>query len=186
MILPASFRPLSKENQAEMIDVATRSALKLGVVGLMNVQFAVHEVRSTSLRSTAREPHGALRVQGTQCLWPGLRPSSASGRSSRISRFRPRGAIYLLHQAPVFPWGRFDMSDVLLDQRCTAPARSWASVGAQGGLCQGARGRGSGIARQGTVFISLCDRDKHYLPSRQDRCTPWASRWWRRAVRRRF
>ena len=67
-------------------------------------------------------------------------------------------------KAPVFPWGRFDMNDVLLgpEMRSTGEVmgigRSFGEA-----YAKALSAAGQDLPNEGGVFISLCDRDKHVL-----------------------
>ena len=159
---------LSKENQAEMIDVATRSALRLGVVGLMNVQFAVHEgqvyVIEINPRASRTVPYVSkargvplARIATFLCLGQKLKDQGP------LPPLAEAGTYYI--KAPVFPWGRFDMNDVLLGPEMHSTGevmgigRSFREA-----YAKALEAAGQGLPDEGTVFISLCDRDKHHLP----------------------
>jgi carbamoyl-phosphate synthase large subunit len=75
----------------------------------------------------------------------------------------PAGTYYI--KAPVFPWGRFDMNDVLLGPEMHSTGEVMG-VGRSFGeaYAKALEAAGQGLPNEGGVFISLCDRDKHLLP----------------------
>ncbi len=158
---------LSAENQAEMIDVATRSALRLGVIGLMNVQFAVREAKvyviEINPRASRTVPY-VSKARGIQLA----RLATFLCLGKRMDELGPlpglaeAGTYYI--KAPVFPWSRFDVNDVLLgpEMRSTGEVmgigRSFGEA-----YAKALSAAGQGLPNEGGVFISLCDRDKGVL-----------------------
>ncbi|MEC9388907.1 MAG: carbamoyl-phosphate synthase large subunit [Myxococcota bacterium] len=159
---------LTEANQAEMIDVATRSALRLGVVGLMNVQFAVHEgevyVIEINPRASRTVPYVSkargvplARLATFLCLGKKLRDLGP------LPPLAPAGTYFI--KAPVFPWGRFDMNDILLGPEMHSTGEVMG-IGSSFGeaYAKALSAASQALPNEGGVFISLCDRDKHMLP----------------------
>jgi carbamoyl-phosphate synthase large subunit len=158
---------LSKKNQAEMIDVATQSALRLGVVGLMNVQFAVHQEDVYVIEINPRASRTVPFVSKARGI-PLARLATFLCLGQKISELGPLppladDSIYFI-KAPVFPWGRFDMDDVLLGPEMHSTGEVMG-IGRTFGeaYAKALSGAGQGLPNEGGVFISLCDRDKHLL-----------------------
>jgi carbamoyl-phosphate synthase large subunit len=158
---------LSEANQKEMIDVATRSAIRLGVVGLMNVQFAVYEgdvyVIEINPRASRTVPYVSkargvplARLATFLCLGKKLKDLGP------LPPLAEAGTYYI--KAPVFPWGRFDMNDVLLGPEMHSTGEVMG-IGQSFGeaYAKALSGAGQALPNDGGVFISLCDRDKHML-----------------------
>lgn len=158
---------LSEANQQEMIDVATRSAIRLGVVGLMNVQFAVYEgdvyVIEINPRASRTVPYVSkargvplARLATFLCLGKKLKDLGP------LPPLAEAGTYFI--KAPVFPWGRFDMNDVLLGPEMHSTGEVMG-IGQSFGeaYAKALSGAGQALPNEGGVFISLCDRDKHLL-----------------------
>ncbi len=159
---------LTDKNRREMIDVVTRSALRLGVIGLMNVQFAVMDgdvyVIEINPRASRTVPYVSkargiplARLATFLCLGQKLKDLGP------LPPLAPAGTYYI--KAPVFPWGRFDMNDVLLGPEMHSTGEVMG-VGRSFGeaYAKALEAAGQGLPNEGGVFISLCDRDKHLLP----------------------
>ena len=151
-----------------MRDIARRLALRLGVVGLMNVQFALHgRARSTSSRSTraprARCPSSPRRWG---CRWSAIAVPGDGGEDPRRAGLHrgAAGAGRLRQGAglPVPPLprrrsgaGPGDEVDRRGDGLGAAPS---ATPSPRPGW-----GRGTGCRSTGTAFLSVHDRDKAAL-----------------------
>jgi carbamoyl-phosphate synthase large subunit len=72
------------------------------------------------------------------------------------------GTYYI--KAPVFPWGRFDMNDVLLGPEMHSTGEVMG-IGSSFGeaYAKALSAASQALPNEGGVFISLCDRDKHML-----------------------
>jgi len=158
---------LSEKNQAEMIDVATRSALRLGVVGLMNVQFAVLNEDVYVIEINPRASRTVPFVSKARGV-PLARMATFLCLGKTLSELGPLppladDTIYFI-KAPVFPWGRFDMNDVLLGPEMHSTGEVMG-IGRTFGeaYAKALSGAGQGLPNEGGVFISLCDRDKPQL-----------------------
>ena len=101
----------------EMRDIARRLALRLGVVGLMNIQFALHDgkvyVLEVNPRASRTVPFIAKAV-GLPLV--GMAAAGDGGQDARRDRLH-RGAARcrgVFVKAPVFPFNRFPGVDPLL------------------------------------------------------------------------
>ena len=113
---------LARRGDARADPRATREiALAIGVVGLLNVQYAVHAGRAVRDRGQpARLAHRAVRLQGRRaCRWPSSPAGScsASGSPSWACRAGREGMGFGDHvsvKEAVLPFDRFEGSDAVL------------------------------------------------------------------------
>jgi carbamoyl-phosphate synthase large subunit len=165
VIPPVVLRP---ENRAEMVDIATRLAKRLGVVGLMNVQFAVQNDQVFVIEVNPRASRTVPFVSKAK----GIALASLATRlclGQKISDFGPlpssvpQGTFFI--KAPVFPWARFDMNDVVLGPEMHSTGEVMG-VGRSFGeaYAKALAGAGQALPKSGGVFLSIRDQDKHILP----------------------
>jgi carbamoyl-phosphate synthase large subunit len=158
---------LSAENQADMCDIARRSALRLGVVGLMNVQFAVLDgevyVIEINPRASRTVPYVSkargvplARLATMLCLGKKLRELGP------LPPLADKSTYFI--KAPVFPWGRFDIKDVLLGPEMHSTGEVMG-IGRSFGeaYAKALAGAGQALPDSGGVFISLRNEDKKVL-----------------------
>ncbi|MCK6507188.1 carbamoyl-phosphate synthase large subunit [Myxococcota bacterium] len=174
---------LTPELARQMIDATVRIGQRLGVVGLMNVQMAVlregtgpAEVHVIEVNPRASRtipyvskatgvPLPALATRlclGETLASVGLQPDQVGGpvRESLMGR---AGFHYV--KAPVFPWRRFTVQDVVLgpEMRSTGEVmgvgRSFGEAYAKALLAAGMK-----LPDKGGVFLSVRDDDKPHLP----------------------
>jgi carbamoyl-phosphate synthase large subunit len=160
-VLPALV--LGDAQRAEMVSVVTRVAQRLGVVGLMNVQFAVKDgvvyVIEVNPRASRTIPYVAkatglplVRLATRLCLGAKLKD---------VGPLQPNMAGMFFIKAPVFPWRRFNVQDVVLgpEMRSTGEVmgvgRSFGEAYAKALI-----GAGMRLPTEGAVFLSLRDADK--------------------------
>jgi carbamoyl-phosphate synthase large subunit len=149
-----------------MRDIARRLALRLGVVGLMNVQFAVHEnevyVLEVNPRASRTVPFIAKAV-GVPLV--GLAVEVMAGAKLADLGFTeepPVPAIFV--KAPVFPFSRFAGVDPVLgpEMKSTGEVmgigRTFGTAFAKAWM-----GAGGRLPLEGTVFLTVHDRDKENL-----------------------
>ena len=146
-------------------------AKELSVVGLMNIQFAIKddEVYIIEVNPRASAPRPSF-PRPRACPWPSWPPRSCSEPSSGISdpwSMRKEGHAPYSVKESVFPFNRFPGVDVLLgpEMRSTGEVmgidESFGLAFAKAQLAAGQR-----LPVEGTVFISVNDRDKeNVLPS---------------------
>ena len=157
---------LGDAQRAEMVDAVTRTAKTLGVVGLVNVQFAVQAgvvyVLEVNPRASRTVPYVSkatgvplARLATRLCLGEKLRdlgplPGVVGGR------------FYI--KAPVFPWSRFTVEDVLLGPEMHSTGEVMG-VGRTFGeaYAKALIGAGMRLPREGGVFLSVRDADKPAL-----------------------
>ncbi len=171
-VLPAyRVTPIELEVMREM---TTRLALELGVVGLMNVQFASFEgmvhVIEVNPRASRTVPF-LEKATGVPLTGAAVRAMLGESFAAQgVCEAGPLGRVYL--KGPVFPFRRFPKSDRLLgpEMKSTGEVMGVGSTfGAAFAKAQLATGQG--LPGEGTVFISVNDRDKTaVLPIARDLC----------------
>ena len=145
-----------------------RIADALDVVGLLNVQYAVKDGQVFVIEANPRrQPHGAVRGKATGVplakvaarvmVGATLAELPRRGPAAPAGRRRPRrgegGGAARSTASPT--------STRCSARRCARPARSWASTARSAWRSPRARSRpATGCPSQGTVFLSLADRDK--------------------------
>ena len=159
---------LSAECRAEMEDVVRRIALRVGVLGLVNVQFAVQAgvvyVIEVNPRASRTVPYLA---KATGHPIAAIATKLVLGR--KLSEFLPMtpwGEGYSFVKAPVFPWRRFPGVDTVLgpEMRSTGEVmgvgRSFGEAYAKALIAAGLS-----LPTKGGVFLSFRDADKHEAPA---------------------
>ncbi|MEM7481884.1 MAG: carbamoyl-phosphate synthase large subunit [Acidobacteriota bacterium] len=151
---------------AEMRDIARRLALRLGVVGLMNVQFAVYEgkvyVLEVNPRASRTVPFIAKAV-GLPLVDFAVQ-AMAGRRLEEIGFTEEPEVPAVFVKAPVFPFRRFPGFDPLLgpEMKSTGEVmgmgRNFGNAFAKAWL-----GAGHPLPLAGTVFLTVHDRDKETL-----------------------
>jgi len=171
-VMPAEL--LRPEVEDEMIAATTRIGKRLGVVGLMNVQWAVQDdqlfVIEVNPRASRTVPYvskatgmSLARLATRLCLGAtldelGPLPSVRRGDEDSIWA-RRRGMRFI--KAPVFPWSRFTVDDVVLGPEMHSTGevmgigRSFGEAYAKALVAAGMH-----LPTDGGVFISLRDADK--------------------------
>ncbi|MEM6456530.1 MAG: carbamoyl-phosphate synthase large subunit, partial [Acidobacteriota bacterium] len=150
----------------QMRDIARRLALRLGVVGLMNVQFAIHEggiyVIEVNPRASRTVPFIAKAV--------GVPLAKLASRVMAGERLRDLGFVRepsvpgVFVKMPVFPFRRFPEADPILGPEMKSTGEVMG-VGRRFGsaFARAWRGAGLDLPLDGTVFLSVHDRDKPSL-----------------------
>jgi carbamoyl-phosphate synthase large subunit len=158
---------LSKENQARMVDIVKQVSLRLGVVGLVNVQFAVQDevvfVIEVNPRASRTVPF-VSKARGIQlaALATRLCLGETMEDLGELPPLASNGTYFI--KAPVFPWGRFDMDDVLLGPEMHSTGEVMG-IGRSFGeaYAKALSGAGQALPCEGGVFLSIRDQDKHVL-----------------------
>jgi carbamoyl-phosphate synthase large subunit len=157
---------ISPEHVDTMRDVARRLALRLGVVGLMNVQFAVHRDRvyviEVNPRASRTVPFIAKAV-GVPLVH--LAVSAMAGRTLGELGFQeepPVPAIFV--KAPVFVFERFPGVDPVLgpEMKSTGEVMGISSLFGNA-FAKALLGAGCRLPSSGAAFLSVHDRDKEGL-----------------------
>ncbi|HET9210330.1 MAG TPA: carbamoyl-phosphate synthase large subunit [Thermoanaerobaculia bacterium] len=154
---------VSQEDQDRMRDIARRLALRLGVVGLMNVQFALKDGRIYVLevnpRASRTVPFIAKAV-GIPLVK--IAVAAMAGKSLEALGFTEEPRVPgVFVKAPVFPFRRFPGVDPILgpEMKSTGEvmgeALSFGSAFAKAWM-----GAGHDLPMEGAAFLSVHDRDK--------------------------
>ena len=154
---------VSQEDQDRMRDIARRLALRLGVVGLMNVQFALKDGRIYVLevnpRASRTVPFIAKAV-GVPLVK--IAVAAMAGKSLEELGFTEEPRVPgVFVKAPVFPFRRFPGVDPVLgpEMKSTGEvmgeALSFGSAFAKAWM-----GAGHELPLEGAAFLSVHDRDK--------------------------
>jgi carbamoyl-phosphate synthase large subunit len=150
----------------EMREVARRLALRLGVVGLMNVQFAVHQgevyVLEVNPRASRTVPFIAKAV-GVPLV--ALAARAMAGEKLTALGFTAEPEVPgVFVKAPVFPFRRFPGVDPVLgpEMKSTGEvmgvSREFGPAFAKAWIAAGHR-----LPTEGCAFLSVHDRDKPAL-----------------------
>src|ERR687892_1678255 len=160
-VLPAtSLEPLRLE---EVRDIVRRLAPALGVVGLLNVQLALHEGRLYVLEANPRASRTipfASKAIGVNLVEAACR-LIAGERLAELA-LPPEGAARAVSvKAAVFPFARFPGADTVLGPEM----RSTGEVMASGAdfptaFAKAERAAGRPLPQDGTAFLSVRDADK--------------------------
>ncbi|MEZ4236417.1 MAG: carbamoyl-phosphate synthase large subunit [Myxococcota bacterium] len=156
---------LSDAERRRIEDDTSRIALALGVVGLVNVQFAVQEgevyVLEVNPRASRTVPFVAkatgvslAKIATRLCLGTKLAELDPAC-------LKPKGNDLYFIKAPVFPWRKFAGTDVVLgpEMRSTGEVMGvgWSFGEAYAKALLAA---GVGLPTEGGVFLSIRDSDK--------------------------
>ncbi|MEC7984910.1 MAG: carbamoyl-phosphate synthase large subunit [Myxococcota bacterium] len=157
---------LNDECRQEMIVAVKKIANALGVVGLMNVQFAVQSgtvyIIEVNPRASRTIPY-VSKATGIPLAKLATRICLGE-KLSDIGELKPYGKGMFFIKSPVFPWRRFDIDDITLgpEMRSTGEVmgvgRSFGEAYAKALL-----GAGLKLPSKGSVFLSLRDQDKPFL-----------------------
>jgi carbamoyl-phosphate synthase large subunit len=157
---------VSRELQDEMRTIARRLALRLGVVGLMNVQFAIHEgqiyVIEVNPRASRTVPFIAKAV-GVPLVR--LAAQVIAGKTLAELGFTEEPAVPgVFVKAPVFPFRRFPGVDPRLgpEMKSTGEVMG-AAEGFGEAFAKAWLGAGNRLPLEGTAFLTVHDRDKEAL-----------------------
>jgi len=154
---------VSQEDQDEMRDIARRLALRLGVVGLMNVQFALKDgkiyVLEVNPRASRTIPFIAKAV-GVPLVKLAVR--LMAGQTLAEVGFTEEPAVPgVFVKAPVFPFRRFPGVDPVLGPEMKSTGEVMGeSLTFGGAFAKAWLGAGHKLPLEGTAFLSVHDRDK--------------------------
>ncbi len=158
---------LSEPNRVEMEGIVRRIALRVGVVGLVNVQFAVQRgvvyVIEVNPRASRTVPYLA---KATGHPIASIATKLLLGKKlTDFDLSKNWGQGYSFVKAPVFPWRRFPGVDTVLgpEMRSTGEVMG---VGTSFGeaYAKALIAAGLSLPTQGGVFMSFRDLDKHEAP----------------------
>ena len=159
---------LSDKNKTEVENIVTRIALKLGVVGLVNVQLAIQDgvvyIIEVNPRASRTVPYVSKAT--------GVPVAQIATRLMLGEKLRDVGPLNTVREgmsfikSPVFPWKRFAGADIVLgpEMRSTGEVMG---IGRNFGeaYAKGLMGSGMALPKSGGVFLSIRDEDKHRAPN---------------------
>jgi carbamoyl-phosphate synthase large subunit len=154
---------VSQEDQERMRDIARRLALRLGVVGLMNVQFALKDgkiyVLEVNPRASRTVPFIAKAV-GVPLVK--LAVAAMAGKSLAELGFTEEPRVPgVFVKAPVFPFRRFPGVDPVLGPEMKSTGEVMGeSLTFGNAFAKAWLGAGHPLPLEGTAFLSVHDRDK--------------------------
>lgn len=154
------------EDLDRMRAIAERLALELGVVGLMNVQFALHEgeiyVIEVNPRASRTVPFIAKAVGVPLVKLAARVMAGETLEALGFTEEPPVPGVFV--KAPVFPFARFPGVDPLLGPEMKSTGEVMG-VGERFGpaFAKAWIAAGSTLPLEGTVFLSVNDRDKAAL-----------------------
>ncbi len=157
---------VTQADQDVMRDIARRLALRLGVVGLMNVQFALQDGRIYVLevnpRASRTVPFIAKAV-GVPLVK--IAVQAMAGKSLEELGFTAEPEVPgVFVKAPVFPFRRFPGTDPVLGPEMKSTGEVMGVSSAFGNAFAKAwLGAGHKLPLRGTAFLSVHDRDKPSL-----------------------
>jgi carbamoyl-phosphate synthase large subunit len=154
---------VSPEDQDRMRDIARRLALRLGVIGLMNVQFALKDGRIYVLevnpRASRTVPFIAKAV-GVPLVK--IAVGAMAGKSLEELGFTAEPRVPgVFVKAPVFPFRRFPGVDPVLGPEMKSTGEVMGESLTFGvAFAKAWMGAGHALPMAGTAFLSVHDRDK--------------------------
>ncbi len=165
---------LAEEELDEVEDIVRRVARRLGVVGLINVQLAVKDERIWVLEANPRASRTVpfvskavgvplAKVAALVLLGRSLAELTESG----IVPADPghyRHLPYTCVKAAVLPFGRFPGVDTVLGPEMRSTGEVMGIDGDPGrALAKALVASGAALPREGTVFVSMANRDKRAI-----------------------
>jgi carbamoyl-phosphate synthase large subunit len=154
---------VSAENQDRMREIARRLALRLGVVGLMNVQFAIYEgeiyVLEVNPRASRTVPFIAKAVGVPLVRLAALVMAGKTLEELGLTEEPVVPGVFV--KAPVFPFQRFPGVDPLLGPEMKSTGEVMG-VGEEMGIsfAKAWIAAGNRLPLEGVAFLSVHDRDK--------------------------
>jgi len=157
---------VSDEQLDQLRAIGRQLALRLGVVGLMNVQFAIHEgdiyVLEVNPRASRTVPFIAKAV-GLPLA--GIAAEVMSGRTLEEIGFTEEPKVPgVFVKAPVFPFRRFPEFDPLLGPEMRSTGEVMGSSPSFGrAFAKAWQAAGHQLPLEGRAFLSVNDRDKRAI-----------------------
>ncbi len=150
----------------EMRDIASRLALRLGVVGLMNVQFAIHAgtiyVLEVNPRASRTVPFIAKAVGVPLVKLAARVMAGASLEEVGLTEQPPVPGVFV--KAPVFPFRRLAGVDPVLGPEMKSTGEVMGAADDFGrAFAKAWQGAGHHLPLAGTAFLSVNDADKAAL-----------------------
>jgi carbamoyl-phosphate synthase large subunit len=155
---------LSADNRREMEDIVRRIALDVGVIGLVNVQFAIQKevvyVIEVNPRASRTVPYLA-KATGIPIAKFATRLLLGE-KIADLGDLRHWGRGMYFIKAPVFPWRRFAGTDTILGPEMKSTGEvmgiGWSFGEA---YAKALIASGMTLPTEGAVFLSLRGDDKH-------------------------
>ncbi|MGH3060918.1 MAG: carbamoyl-phosphate synthase large subunit, partial [Gaiellaceae bacterium] len=148
---------------AECTDVVRRLAPALGVVGLINVQLALHDGRLHVLEANPRASRTvpfASKALGVNLVEAACR-LVAGARVSDLDASRCQAPGHVSVKASVFPFARFPGADAVLGPEMRSTGEVMASAADfPSAFARAERAAGRPLPAGGTAFLSVRDADK--------------------------
>jgi len=171
---------ISEEMIKDLESQAKALALGLGVVGLMNVQFAIHrdeiyliEVNPRASRTVpfvSKATGMPLAKIATRVMWgESLREALAAYDKDIVTEdeivLKPKLKSHISVKEAVFPFNKLSGSDMILtpEMKSTGEVMGISSSFAES-FAKAQSGAKNDLPTSGKVFISLCDLDKEFAP----------------------
>jgi carbamoyl-phosphate synthase large subunit len=157
---------VSDDHLRHMREIACRLAIRLGVVGLMNVQFAIHQkeiyVLEVNPRASRTVPFIAKAV-GVPLVAFAARVMAGKSLAELGLTAEPEVPGVFV-KAPVFPFRRFAGIDPLLGPEMKSTGEVMGASSDFGrAFAKAWLGAGHELPKSGTAFLSVNDRDKEAL-----------------------
>lgn len=178
-----SLPPISiDENLIKELETKTKDmALGLGVVGLMNVQYAIHkgqiyliEVNPRASRTVpfvSKATGMPLAKVATRVMWgQGLKEALSSYNGEIVYEengvLKPRLKNHVAVKEAVFPFNKLTGADLLLSPEMKSTGEVMGISDNFGmAFAKSQSAAKNSLPKDGKVFISLCDLDKDFAPS---------------------
>ncbi|MBQ9042666.1 MAG: carbamoyl-phosphate synthase large subunit [Eggerthellaceae bacterium] len=160
---------LSDAIVAQLRDIATRLALRIGVRGLMNIQFAIKDqvvyVIEANPRASRTVPF-VSKATGVPLAKAAARIMAGEKLADMDLPADDRAFGHFSVKEAVMPFGRFPGSDVVLgpEMKSTGEVMGIAST-FPAAYAKTQLAISYDLPREGTVFISVADRDKRSIVS---------------------
>ncbi len=156
--------PISLEDEAiQAIEISTRRiALELGIVGLLNIQYAVKGDTVYCLEINPRASRTVPFIsKATGVPWVKVATRAILGQPIPPELQLPRSMDFIAVKSPVLPFDRFPEADSMLGPEMRATGEVMG-IGATFGeaFIKAQLGAGFRIADRGGVFISVSNRHK--------------------------
>lgn len=158
---------LSEAIVSQLRSIARRLALRIGVVGLINIQFAIKDqvvyIIEANPRASRTVPF-VSKATGVPLAKLAARIMAGEKIADLNLPSDERRLDYFSVKEPVMPFGRFPGTDTVLgpEMKSTGEvmgiARNFPAAFAKGQLAIDYH-----LPESGTVFVSVCDRDKRAL-----------------------
>ena len=150
----------------EMISQTKQLALALRVVGLINVQFAVQDGKVYLLEVNPRASRTAPFVSKTIGI-PMAKLATQLMLGKKLKDFDlpdSRNIPYVAVKESVLPFNRFPKVDTLLGPEMKSTGEVMGIDDSFGiAFAKASAGAGTHLPAVGTVFVSVCDKDKPYI-----------------------